>query len=273
MSFAGKRVLSLESRRAAETAELIRRNGGIPAVAPSMREVPLDANPQVLEFADRLERGDFDAVIFTTGIGARHLAEIIELRHAPEWLPEQLRKVAVIVRGPKPSAVMREWKVPVAANAPEPNTWRELVGILEDRTERRIAVQLFGRPQPELTQSLQALGAEVTEVPVYAYQLPEDLGPLREAASDLARRRFEVSLFTTGQQVVHLLQIAREMGLDQPVRDGLARTVIASIGPTTTETLREYGLAPDLEPSHPKLGMLVKETAERASELLERKRA
>ena len=73
-----------------------------------------------------------------------------------------------------------------------------------------------------------------------------------------------MTLFTTSQQVVHLMQIAREMNLDDAVRQGLDSTLIASIGPTTTEMLAEYGLKPGLEPSHPKLGILVKEAAERS---------
>ncbi len=49
--------------------------------------------------------------------------------------------------------------------------------------------------------------------------------------------------------------------------------VIASIGPTTTETLEEFGLQPDITPTHPKMGFLVKETAEQAAAILAFKRA
>ena len=48
---------------------------------------------------------------------------------------------------------------------------------------------------------------------------------------------------------------------------------IASIGPTTTEALEEFGLNADITPTHPKMGFLVKETAEQAATILERKRA
>ena len=273
MSLAGKRVLSLESRRASETAELIRRNGGVPVIAPSMREVPLEANTQVLEFARRLERGEFDAVIFTTGVGARHLARIVELHYPPHWLADQLRRVSIIVRGPKPAAVMREWTVPIAANAPEPNTWRETADIMSGRGERRLAVQLFGRPQPELTDALRALGAEVTEVPVYAYELPEDVEPLRHAARELADQAFDAVVFTTGQQIVHLMRIASELQVEDAVRAGLRRALIGSVGPSTTEALVDYGIQPDMEPTHPKLGFLIKELADGAEELRQRKHA
>ena len=54
MGFEGLRVISLESRRAAEMETLIRKNGGEPFVAPSMREAPLEDNAEAWEFADRI---------------------------------------------------------------------------------------------------------------------------------------------------------------------------------------------------------------------------
>lgn len=262
MSFDGKRVLSLESRRAHETAELIRRNGGVPFVAPSMREVPIEQNEEAFVFAERLFAGGFDMVIFLTGVGCRYLAKVIGTRYEPERYADALRKVTIAARGPKPVAALREMQVPVHITAPEPNTWRELLDALNGRTERRIALQLYGKPSVELIQALEQRGAEVTPVHVYEWMLPEDLEPLREAARGLAQRKFEVVLLTTSMQVVHLLEVAQQIGIDAEVRRGLQETMIASIGPTTTETLREYGLEPALEPSHPKLGILVKEAAE-----------
>ncbi|HYI94763.1 MAG TPA: uroporphyrinogen-III synthase [Bryobacteraceae bacterium] len=271
MSFAGKRVLSLESRRAVETAELITRKQGEPFVAPSMREVPLERNEEAFRFAERLLAGEFDMVIFLTGVGTRHLIKVLSSRHDPETITAALRRLTVVARGPKPSAALRELSVPVHINAPEPNTWRELMQSIEGRPERRIAVQEYGKTNQELIAALKQMGAGVVSVPVYAYELPEDLGPLREAVSRLAKETFDVTMFTTSQQVVHLMQIARDMGLEEAVARGVRKSVIASIGPTTTETLIEYGFQPDLEPSHPKLGILVKETAEKASDILWKK--
>ncbi|MEJ7604938.1 MAG: AtpZ/AtpI family protein [Bryobacteraceae bacterium] len=99
-------------------------------------------------------------------------------------------------------------------------------------------------------------------MPVYQWELPDDTAPLRESAVLLAGQAFEVTLFTTGQQLIHLLQVAREMNLEPAVCKGIGSSLIASIGPTCTETLREHGFEPDLEPSHPKLGILVKEAAD-----------
>src|SRR5215472_16411985 len=172
MPFDGLRVLSLESRRSAEIERLIRSQGGVCFVAPSMREVPLEDNRPAFEFAARLfglgkpreetQGGDFDMVIFLTGVGARLLNQVLETRYPPGSLAEALRKVAVVVRGSKPLAVMREWGVPVAVSVPEPNTWREVLAATDGRTEKRIAVQEYGRPAPELIEGLRRRDAEVT---------------------------------------------------------------------------------------------------------------
>jgi uroporphyrinogen-III synthase len=272
MPFDGLRVVSFESRRATEMGELIRRQGGDPFVAPSMREAPIDNNPEAFEFAERLFRGDFDLMIFLTGVGTRALHKVLASRYPEEQFAEALRKIAIAARGPKPLAALRELKVPVAVIAPEPNTWRELLAALDGRSERRIAVQEYGKPNLELMESLRARGADVTAVRVYQWDLPADVAPLREAVHRIAEGRADVALFTTSIQIPHLYRIAAEERLDEPMQQALRQMVIASIGPTTSETLEEFGLPPDITPSHPKMGFLVKETAEQAAAILERKR-
>jgi uroporphyrinogen-III synthase len=266
--FNGLRVLSLESRRAVEIERLIRAQGGIPRVAASMREAPLENNPEALLFAERLFRGEFDMMILLTGVGTRLLDKVIETRWPPGTFADALRKITVVARGSKPIAVLREWGVPVTVAVPEPNTWREILVSIEERTERRIAVQEYGRPSVELIDGLSARGAEVLSVPVYQWDLPEDTGPLREAVAGLCAGKFDVAIFTTSVQVVHLLRIAAEMSREAAVRSALGRMMIASVGPATSETLAELGIAVDFEPSHPKMGFLVNEAAANAERIL-----
>jgi uroporphyrinogen-III synthase len=103
--------------------------------------------------------------------------------------------------------------------------------------------------------------------------LPDDVAPLRAAVRSLAAGEIDVALFTTSVQVTHLFQVAAEMALEEPLRQGLLRSLIASIGPTTSQELRRHGLRADLQASHPKMGMLVKETSDRSAELLRAKRS
>jgi uroporphyrinogen-III synthase len=273
MSFTGMRVLSLESRRAVEMAELIRRQGGEPVVAPSMREAPLAENEEAFRFAERLFRGEFDMMILLTGVGTRLLNKVLTTRYPAERFSEALRRITVVARGPKPIAALREMQVPVTIAAPEPNTWRELLAVLRDRPEKRIAVQEYGRSNLELIEALRSLGAAVDTVRVYQWDLPENTEPLRDAARGLAAGEFHAALFTTSIQIAHLLRVAAEAGIEDAVLAGLRRAVVGSIGPTTTETLEEAGVRPDVEPTHPKMGFLVQETAQRAVAILAAKTA
>ena len=278
-SFGGLRVLSLESRRGPEMAKLVANHGGEAVVAPSMREVPLETNTDALAFARKLFAGEFDLVIFLTGVGTRALARVVETIYPRESYLAELRKVAIVARGPKPAAVLKEWNVPIAVTAPEPNTWRELVRALDENAaavplkNRRIALQEYGVSSRELIAALAARGAQVTPVPVYEWALPEDIGPLRAAIASIARNEIDVILFTTGTQADHLLQIASEMKEEDALRRALSRMVVASIGPTTSERLREHGIVADMEPTHPKMGYLVSEAAQRGAEILKQKRS
>jgi uroporphyrinogen-III synthase len=273
-NFQGLTVLTLESRRGQEMSRLIETYGGKPVQAPAMREVPLCSNPEALKFADALFEGKFDAVIFLTGAGARALSNVVEGAHSTEKFFEALRKVSVIARGPKPVAVLREWRVPVALAAPEPNTWREVLQAIDDNKlelrGKEVAVQEYGVSNPELLEGLRERGAHVTAVPVYQWELPKDTAPLRAAVDQVIAKGIDVALFTTSVQIHHLFQIAEQDGKKDELKAGMEHIVKASIGPTTSETLRSYGLLVDLEASHPKMGYLVKEAAERAEELCQR---
>jgi uroporphyrinogen-III synthase len=275
---AGLRVLSLESRRAAEMAKLIASYGGRAIVAPSMREIPLESNTEALAFARTLVAGGFDMVVFLTGVGTRALARVVETVCPVKQFVAALRRIAVVARGPKPAAALKELGVPVTLAVPEPNTWRDLLRALDGRADslplegRRVAVQEYGASNPELLAGLAERGARVTRVPVYRWALPEDTGPLRAAVEAIARGEIDVALFTTSVQVTHLLQIARGMNLESAVRRGFARILVGSIGPLTSEELREQGFPADFEPAHPRMGFLVNDAAEHGAMLLDEKR-
>lgn len=279
--FAGLRVLALENRRAAELTKLISSYGGDPVVAPAMREIPLDSNTEALSFAEALLAGKFDVVIFLTGVGARAVLNVAETKYPRDDFIAALKRTKVVPRGPKPTAVLRELGVTPALTVPEPNTWRELLQSLDEAEKSapefrlrgaRIALQEYGISNPELISGLSERGAIVTRVPVYQWALPEDVAPLQTAIRELAAGKYDVVLFTTGIQAAHLFQLAAEMKLEDAVLRGLRGTIVASIGPTTSEELQRRGIRPDIEPSHPKMGFLVKETAEQAGVLLSKKR-
>jgi uroporphyrinogen-III synthase len=218
-------------------------------------------------------------VIFMTGVGTRALARVVATIYPVEKFAEALRRVTVVARGPKPVAALKELGVPITIAVPEPNTWRDLLRVLDENSSaaplsgRRVAVQEYGATNAELLAGLAERGARVTRVPVYQWALPEDTAPLHAAVEAIVHGEIDLALFTTQIQVAHLLKIAREVNREAELRRGFERIVIGSIGPITSEELREQGFAPDFEPEHPKMGFLVNEAAQRAAELLEKKRA
>lgn len=277
--FGGLRVLSLESRRAKEMGQLISNNGGKPVIAPSTREVPEGPNEDELRFAAELLQDKFGAVIFLTGVGTRHLAQAIESVCSREQLVAALSRTKVVARGPKPVAVLREFGVPITLAVPEPNTWRELVQTLDSNADKvplrgqYVAIQEYGIPSTELYAALQERGAKTLPVHVYKWEPPQDTRPLRDAIASLSRGEIDVVMLTSSVQIHHLFRFAEEMQLRDALMKGLNRAVVASIGPTTSGTLKDFGISVDMEPSHPKMGFFVKEAAEQSHDLLNKKRS
>jgi uroporphyrinogen-III synthase len=264
--FEGRTVLSFESRRSAEIATLIQNYGGRAMVAPATREVPAASGADVARFATALLEGKIDLVIFLTGVGTRALARAIEAFCSRDQFVSSLSKVAVLARGPKPVAALKELGVPISWNVPEPNTWREILQVLDlnkvPLQGRRVALQEYGIPSKDLMSGLQERGAEVLAVHVYDWALPEDIGPLQNAVEALIKNRVDVVLFTAAIQVHHLMQIGEEMNSKEVLVAALRKTQLASIGPVTSEALGEYGIQATLEPTHPKMGFLVREASE-----------
>ena len=267
------RFLSFESRRAEEMRSLISRQGGVPTVAPSMREIPLEENPAAFEFAEHLIAGRIDGVLFLTGVGAQALLDAVKLRYEEAQFLAALDRAFIAVRGPKSAAVLKKWGVHIDVKAPDPNTWRETAIAIRDAIDlkgKTIAVQEYGKPNEPLYVELRSHGATVRPVPVYRWALPQDTGPLESAIREAARMGFDIYAFTSAQQVENVLTVAEQIGVADELKAAMRRATVASIGPTCSEALREHGLPPDVEASPPKMGPMIRSAIERWSHLVQR---
>jgi uroporphyrinogen-III synthase len=275
MPFGGLRVLSLESRRAAEIEALIRKQGGEPLVAPSVQERALDdAHTDAFRLLTALEDGSCDLLVLMTGVGLSFWRGVVAAHYSEDRAVKALRMAARLARGPKPSAVLRSMGLTPDITIPEPNTWREIVEAVSGRPERRIAIQEYGRPNVELVSQLELLGAEIQTFALYRWELPQNLEPLREAARRLAARDIDVVLLTSSIQLEHLLAVAEQQHLASQVLGTLRDdVVICSIGPIMTEELARRGLKPDIVPISPKMGALVLAAAEQGLIALAKKRS
>ena len=272
----GLKVVSFESRRAKAMAELIRRYGGEPIIAPSMREVPLNENHAAIEFLPEIEAGNVDIIILMTGVGTRTLNHVLLSQYPQERIVAALAKIQLVARGPKPVAALKELGLVPAVTVPEPNTWREVLDALDATTGvrgKKISLQEYGVSNPELVSALEQRGAAVKPIAIYRWALPEDLAPMREAIEKILSREADVALFTNGAQVEHLFKVAAYDKADERLRLGCKNMAVGSIGPICTQVLEQYGLKPDIEPEHPKMGSLIAEVAASAQAVLAAKRS
>jgi uroporphyrinogen-III synthase len=273
--FQGLIVVAFESRMAPEITRLIERYGGRPLVAPALREIPLEDNQAAQEFGVRLMAGQIDLLVLLTGVGTTALFDLLKIRYPWSSIAAALKDTAIIARGPKPVAALKAVGLKATVTVPEPNTWVDLISALD--TYRpvlglRVAVQEYGVSNPDLVNALEQRGAEVSPVPIYKWALPEDLDPMRHAVDEIIAGRVSVILITNAAQVDHVMQVLKPDEKVQPFQAALKKTVVASIGPTASERLRHHNWPVDFEPSHPKMGILVKEVSEQAATILHRKR-
>jgi uroporphyrinogen decarboxylase len=279
IDFRGLRVVSFESRQAAEMAELIKAAGGKPVIAPSMREIPLEDNSEALTFAKLVLAGWIDLIILMTGVGTRLLIKTASTKHSIRKLVDALKSVDIVALGPKPTAALREMGLAPTILVPKPHSWTDLLRILDEKypvNKKRVAVQEYGQSNPEMIKALEERGAQVLAVPLYRWALPEDLEPLREAMQDIIgrdNRRADFALFTSATQMWHLFQVAKMDGIETKLRQAFKQVCIGSVGPAASRAITEQGLTVDYEPDTPKMEHLVREMARRGGDLLYKKRA
>ncbi len=268
--FNGLTVASFESRMAAEMTRLIERHGGRPLVAPALREIPLEDHSAAIRFGEQLLTEGVDVLVLLTGAGTATLLDILHRRYAKDKVASALKNTILIARGPKPVAALKNLGFQPTLTVPEPNTWVDVVSTLDEYRPMkglRVAVQEYGLPNLDLREALKQRGASVVSVPVYRWALPEDIAPLRQVLGELLAGHVQVMLVTNAAQIDHAMQVVEQDGQSTQFRESCKKVVVASIGPTASERIRSHGLSVDFEPSHGKMGILVKETSEQAHRL------
>jgi uroporphyrinogen-III synthase len=253
-------VAFLEGRRAAELADLIQRHNGVPLAAPCLREVHAPDSPVLQASIERVLAAEVSVAIFLTGVGTSTLFEAAQHMRRDDDLRAQLERATVVVRGPKPSAVLRKLGVRIDLTAPPPNTTAEVLDVLDslDLDGQTVAVQLYGEPNPKLSQSLAARGARVLELAPYVWDRPVDPKPILGLLDALEQHQVDALLITSQAQVDNLYAVAAETG-STPALD---RVAIGAQGPVCEAALERRGLRAAFVPSHGHMGALVLAAAE-----------
>lgn len=253
-----KTIAILESRSGEQLADIVRKYGGTPFLAPALAELP-DIDPDhITELIDSWAATPPDIFIFQTGVGTKALFATTEQLQLTQKLLQQLEKSLVVVRGPKPSGTLRGNKVRIDLSAEDPFTTQEIMKALQntDLNGKNVVVQRYGNTNFELQEALLAKGAKITEIATYRWAMP-DTKPLLDLMDALDKDAIDMVCFTSASQVENLFTLANSVDRANKLLASINRTQIASIGPVCSKALSKAGVHIDIEASPPKLGPFV----------------
>ena len=254
-----KTVAILESRLGRQVSELISKHGGRPVHAPALAEVP-EVDPKfITSLVNGLQAQPAKVAIFQTGVGTNALFKATDELKLTDKLSGLLAQMTVVVRGPKPTGALRARGVRIDLAAKEPFTTVEVLEALETTPldGQRVLVQRYGVANIDLEETLKSKGAQVIEITTYRWALPSDTRPLIDLIDAIERRVIDAVTVTNAAQVYNLFALAERLGRTRALRAGLNKTLVASIGPVSSEALKKFGVSVGLEASPPKLGPLI----------------
>jgi len=227
-------------------------------IAPAVRIVPLPDDTELRMATQACVDYPPDIVVATTGVGFRGWLSAASALGLP--LAAVLEKTRIVARGPKARGAIRAAGL-TEVWSPESECSAEVLSWLlsGDLTGQRVAVQLHGEPQPMFIAALRESGADVVEVPVYQWTLPEDIAPLQRLVDQVLAGLVDAVTFTSAPAVTALLKVAPNPGA---VIDAFRENVLAAcVGPVCAALLEREGV-PVVVPPRGRLGTLVRALTE-----------
>ena len=221
------------TRARAQASGLARRLGELGAEviqAPTIRIRPLLGPP--------LDPTPYDLVCLTSPNGVALLFERLAQEGGPPRDARALGGATVAAIGPGTAHALRERGI-VADVVPERFVAEGLVEALGDVPIRRALIARAKEARDVLPDALRARGAEVDVLALYE-TVAEPLSPRVLAAA----RAADYITFTSSSTVRFFVEAAGE----EPALSAATRVV--SIGPVTSQTLREHGIEPHVEAEH-----------------------
>ncbi len=258
------RIVIFEHRFTKEFASLFEKLGATVHACPMLEEKPVENREELRAFIRQAVAENLDMMIFLTGVGARFLVSEAESMGLKDDFIAALNKLTIVVRGPKPVSALRQVGVRVDVTPVTPTT----EGVIEalrsrEMTGLRVGIQLYGTPNPQLVTGLEAKGAGVTAVQVYAYGAAADSSAVKDSIAKILKSEVDVAAFTSAPQVHMLFDFASQNGVADALAEALReRVTVASIGEVTNRALQERRLTPKILPRQPKMASLVQAVAD-----------
>jgi uroporphyrinogen-III synthase len=248
----GYRILILETREEAQFSRLLAEQGADVVQCPmfAIHDAP-DAAP-IEAWIGRFIKQPCDDLVLMTGEGLRRLVKVARRIAVEQDFIAALGKARKFARGPKPGRALREIGLEPQATTEKPTS----EGIAEmlsrlDLGGHRIGLQLYpDRDHSKLIGAITAKGAEVDAVLPYIYDAQAAETNIIIAIEEMAQGRLDALALTSSGQVRRLIEVAKAHNCEARLREGLARTPIASVGPVVSDELTAHGLRTDIAPAN-----------------------
>lgn len=248
----GYRILILETREEAQFSRLLTEQGADVLQCPmfTIHDAP---DPAPIEaWIRRFIENPCDDLVLTTGEGLRRLLKVARRIDIEQDFIAAVGRARKFARGPKPGRALREIGLEPQMTTEKPTS----EGIAEmlarvDLASHRVGLQLYpDRDHGVLIGAITAQGAEVDTVLPYVYDAAAADASIVTAIEEMAQSRIDAIALTSSGQVRRLIDVAQARGCEARLREGLAQTPIASVGPVVSDELRTHGLRTDIYPAN-----------------------
>ncbi len=242
-ALAGRRILVPESRELDLFARMLEERGAEAVRCPLVTIRDLEDSAPVEAWLRRLGAGAFDDLILLTGEGLRRLLGVAQRAGVEAESVAALKQLRTITRGPKPARVLRELGLAPGLAAETPTTEGVIATLKrENLAGRTLGVQLYpGNPNTLLLDFLRDASARSDAVLPYRYASDAETQQVEAAIRAMAQGDFDAIAFTSTPQLVRLQDVAKQRGLEAELRQGLARSRIAAVGPVIASALKNIG--------------------------------
>ena len=247
----GYRVLILETREEAQFSRLLSEQGADVLQCPmfAINDAP---DPAPIEaWIRRAIEKPFDDLVLLTGEGLRRLMKVVRRAGAEQDFVAAIGKSRKFTRGPKPGKALREIGLEPQMTTEKPTSEgvAEMLSLL-DLKGHRVGLQLYpDKDHGALIGAIKTLGAEVDTVLPYVYDAKAADANIVAAIDEMARGRVDAIALTNLGQIRRLIDTAKNHGWEDKLREGLAQTPIASVGPAVSDELKSHGLTAAIYPA------------------------
>lgn len=242
-TLAHRTVALAEGRQLEELVQMLEKEGATALRCPMLSILDAPDDTPVLAWLDRLEAGAFDWVILLTGEGLRRMLACADRHQRRDAVIAALAKTRTITRGPKPGRALKEIGLTATMTAQTPTTDGVSASLRSVNLQGlTVGVQLYNDTNPPLEQFLRDVGATPITVQPYVYAPASDAERIGLLFQEMAAGKVYAIVFTSSPQIDRLFEVAEERQALDLLKQGLAKTLVAAIGPIVQENLQRRGV-------------------------------